>query len=127
MRIEEIDQAKHLILIYKISEITDRTSALRWFAHAINKKLINDFCIDLEDFRSFHDGSESICLTQLPQTDLFIEKYIKSNIVSASITGTFENKNVSIGISLEDGLVSLSCQKCDLANYRKLEQLLGLV
>ncbi len=46
---------------------------------------------------------------------------------SASLTGEYKNMPFSMGISLDNGIITLSCRKSLMVDYEELEQILGLI
>lgn len=127
MKIKTIDRPRHIIFMYKLKDVNDRISSLDWFAEVISKELFDDFRINLEDFESFHDGTESTCLTNINDKQIFVSTYANSAIVNASITGNFVKRPFSIGICLNDGIITLSCRKSNMVDYSLLETLLLLI
>lgn len=125
--IKKSDDKTHLTIDYRIPNVTSRGSALRWMAECSQNKSIQVKRIDVDDFRSYHDGSVSTQFEHIKDIDKFVDNYKTSQIVSVSVLGDYRNSPFVLSVSLDTGIIGLSCRKSNLVDYDSLATLLGLI
>lgn len=125
--IKNASNTTHIMRDYKVPHIETRAEALLWIAKVSKNQNICVKHIDLDDFKSFHDGTSSDQILQITEVNMFVDTYKNSPIKCVSIVGEYLSKPFVLSISLDSGVIGLSCRKSKMVDYQSFEQLLKLV
>ena len=121
------ENERYLDIDYKIDAVFSRRTALQWLVLTAVNKAISVERIDVDDFKSFHDGTISTQYTCIANPVEFVDAYECSSIVSVSIIGFFSGYRFVLSVSLDSGIIGLSFEKNTGFDYFNLERVLGLV
>lgn len=125
--VKSISNSTHIMRDYKISHTRTRESALLWIALVLKNQELRIKRLEIDDFKSFHDGTSSIQFHQITEIDKFGNLHKDSSIECVSVIGEYMDKPFVLCVSLDSGVIGLSCRKSKMVDYQSLEQLLGLM
>ena len=63
---------------YEISDIYDKKTAMQWFAKTVREKISSIIEIEVDDLNTFHDGTETLSMASIGNTDDFITNYFNT-------------------------------------------------
>lgn len=127
--IRSIDNFSNLLKYYKVPDVTNEEDAVRWLNNVRYLSGIVVSYISLEDLLNRSDeGSESIEFNnEISFEDLKNAIHERSFISVISITGTYFNKPIVVGVDLRGYDEFITIRKKNAANIKALETALGLV
>lgn len=122
------DSFSNLTNYYKVSGVTNEEDAVRWLNNVRYLPRIVVSYLSLEDLLNRSDeGSESIEFNnEISFEDLKNAIHKRSCISIISITGTYFNKPIVVGIDLRGYDEFITIRKKDAADIKALEAALGL-
>ena len=111
---------------YNIKSVVSRKQALKWIATVVMMKEADIHTIEMTDFLSYHDGTQTKILHKIASIPDFVNEYIKSEYIGVDISGLLDNVSFDLLINLDTQEVVLSLSAEDAPYLEKIESLLGL-
>ena len=94
----ELHNETRIRSIYKIDNLNNRESALRWAVNASKVLPFEGLTIHIEDGDSYHDGTISSVVAEIDNIDSFVNKYLKTPIYVVCIRGNYKGAHISVQI-----------------------------
>lgn len=112
---------------YKIESVTNDEQALEWIGRVILMKEFEIINIRMEDFRSYHDGTESKDIDMIESVESFVREFLHSGYIAVMVDASIDDKSISITVNMDKYFIMLMVDAEDKEYLEKLEQLLKLV
>jgi hypothetical protein len=95
-------------------EESDRISCLQWVAMvAMSDIWIMDEIKMADTLNRNDEGNETEWLKEIVDDSMFVQKYEKSQVTEAYVTGYYQDKEVTAGVKLNQGIYVVICDEQD--------------
>ena len=126
-KISEENYGTDIACDYRIKSVANRKQALEWIARVVMMKEIDIRTIEMKDFLSYHDGTQTKIIDKFASIPDFVNEYIKSEYAGVGISGRLDNVSIDLGINLNTQKIVLVLSAKDAPYLEKIESLLGLI
>lgn len=128
-KINELRTEFNVSFVYKISGLDSAKQLLGWLSDTAKSGVMEVKRIRLSDMLE-RSSERDVALTAPSASDstaVFVQKILDSGADMVSLTGTYKDAPVVIGIDIRKKTVSLTCRKKKMADYSSLELALKLL
>ena len=125
-KISETNCGTDIICRYNIKSVNNRAKALEWIAHVVMRKEIDVHTIEMNDFLSYHDGSQTKIINSFVSVTDFVNEYMNSEYMGVGVSGQLNNVSFDLGINLDTQKIVLVLSVENAQYLEKMELTLGL-
>ena len=125
-KFSETNYGTDIVCGYNIKSVVSRAQALEWIAKVVMMKKIDIHTIEMKDFLSYHDGTQTKIIDRFASITDFVNEYINSGYIGVGISGLLDNISFDLGINLDTQKIVLVLSAEDAPYFKKIESFLGL-
>ncbi len=125
-KISETNYGTDIVCGYNIKSVDNRAQALEWIAQVVMMKEVDVHTIEMKDFLSYHDGSQTKMIDRFASITDFVNENMSSDYVGVGVSGLINGVSFDLGINLDTQKIVLVLSAEDAPHFEKMESLLGL-
>lgn len=125
-KISETNYGTDIVYGYNIKSVNNREQALEWIAQVVMMNEVDVHTIEMKDFLSYHDGSQTKMIDRFASITDFVNEYIDSDYIGVGVSGLLDGISFDLGINLDTQKIVLVLSADVAIHLKKIELLLGL-